>query len=80
MDTQAGRCPCVAWDRIVRRAGGLLAGIGLLAVFSALVLYALGFAERAVPLGVGGLIVGIVGSMGLLIAADRLPPGGGPGL
>lgn len=70
----------MAWQRLVRRAGGLLAGIGVLAVAVALVLYPLGVEERAVSLGVGGLIVGLVGSMGLLVAADRLPPGGGPGL
>ncbi len=68
----------MAWQRIVRRAGGLLAGLGLAAVTAAVVLYALGVRERAVGLGVGGLIVGLVGSMGLLVAADRLPPGGGP--
>lgn len=75
------------WRRTVRRASGMLVGLGLLAVVSGLALYAVaswrGFdvlAERSVPFTIAGLFVGVLGSMGLLISMDRLPPGGGPGL
>lgn len=58
----------------MRRAGGMMAGIGILAVLAGVVLYVIGSPQRAVEIGVGGLIVGLAGSMLLLVAADRLPP------
>lgn len=37
-------------------------------------------ASRSTSFVLAGLVVGLVGSLGLLLFADRLPPGGGPGL
>lgn len=69
------------WSRQVRRVGGLLAGFGLLgALVGALLYNLLASPVWGVRIGVGGLIVGLVGSLLLLLGADRLPPGSRPGL
>lgn len=69
----------MAWQRIARRAGGMMGAIGLLGAIVGLTLYAF-YPQRAVQLAIGAMIVGLVGAMILLLTADRLPPGGGPGL
>lgn len=65
----------------------MLAGLGLMAFLVGVSLYAFAswsgdaaLAGRSVPFAIAGLFVGVLGSMGLLVSADRLPPGRGPGL
>lgn len=67
------------WARRARWLGAGLATAALIAVAVGLLAYTFS-PEIAVRVGVAGLIVGIVGAALLLLGADRLPPGQGPGL
>ncbi len=77
----------MAWEDRVRRGSGVLVGLGLMAVFVGALLFVFArsrgveaLLSRSVSLVLAGFVVGIVGSLGLLLFADRLPPGGGPGV
>lgn len=75
------------WEDRARRVSGGLTGLGLMAVLVGVALFAFAslreleaLASRSLSLVLAGFILGLVGSVGLLLFADRLPPGGGPGL